>query len=862
MDCKLLGWTDFTMADPDKQVERRAPQPRTGQGGFFHPRLGGDPERGPFTIRRKLAAAFGATALVLLVGVVSFAAVRHLVSGFAANSRSIHVTTELRELAGWHLEAENAVRGFLLTGDEELLEQHAAATRAAARELAHLGPELAERAEFAPDVQALRRAAAEKTAALESLLAIARASGRQTAVDRVQAGAGGAETDSLRAVIQRIADAESGVLLRQTGERERDINFALLVIGGGGLLAFALLALILKGIRQDVARETFLQRDLLETAQRLDAQSTELELQNEQLQDQAIALEEQSSELEAQQTELEAANDELLRANAEVESARERFRLLLESAESGVYGIDVQGHCTFMNPAGARMLGYEYSELIGRKLHDIAHHTRPDGSPYPATECPIMGSLASRTGVRLDTEVYWRKDGTPFAVDYTAAPIVLGDKVEGVVVTFLDITARKREHDTRGFLADATAALNSSLDYRATLKTVAELAVPRLADWCVVDIREDGELQRVALAHSDPRRLHLVQELTAKRPPRLDAPLGSGKIISTGQAELYEELPEDLLIASAEGDVELIRAIERLELRSLLGVPLIVNGKTLGAIVCVMAESRRRYTKEDLGTLTELAARASLAVENALLFMEAEAARTRAENADRAKSQFLASMSHELRTPLNAIGGYAELLLVGVHGPVADKQRQALERIVRSQKALLGLINDILNFSKLQAGFVQIAAENLRAVELFDSIDAWVEPQLRIKKLRYSYEPCSADVLVRGDRDKIQQVMLNLLSNAVKFTPEGGAITVRCGTRQRTVQVSVSDTGPGVPEDKLEPIFEPFVQITRDGHPSLPGTGLGLAISRDLARAMGGDLRAENQSGGGAKFVLTLPRAQ
>jgi PAS domain S-box-containing protein len=576
-----------------------------------------------------------------------------------------------------------------------------------------------------------------------------------------------------------------------------------------------------------------------------------------------VTLEEQSSELEAQQTEMEAANEELLRANTEAESARERLRLLLESADSGMYGIDQDTRCTFINPAGARLLGYEPEELIGEFMHAKVHHSRLDGSDYPIEECPMYQSLRTGTPDRVDDEVYWRKDGTPIFVDYTTAPVIVDGETIGVISTFVDITQRRRDEETRAFLTDATSALASSLDFRQTLATVAELAVPRLADWCVVDVLdENGALQRLAVAHRDRAKVRLVDQWSSARPPQAAAPIGSGRVIASGKPELYRDVPDDLLVAATGGDPRLLQLLEQLQVRSLLSVPLIVRGNAFGAIVFVMAESGRRYTERELHVAQELATRASIAIDSALLYQEAEDARQRAENADRAKSQFLAAMSHELRTPLNAIAGYAELLQVGVHGPVTPKQKEALERIQRSQKALLALINDILNFSKLEAGFIEVETDDVPVSEMLETIDAWVEPQLRTKQLHYEYQACPRDLSVRGDREKIQQVMLNLLSNAVKFTPAGGHITVKCEVEDDTVAILVRDDGPGIPKDKLEAIFEPFVQIDREAHSSQPGTGLGLAISRDLARAMDGDIRAESNYGDGSTFILTLQRSR
>ena len=240
---------------------------------------------------------------------------------------------------------------------------------------------------------------------------------------------------------------------------------------------------------------------------------------------------------------------------------------------------------------------------------------------------------------------------------------------------------------------------------------------------------------------------------------------------------------------------------------------------------------------------------------------EAEDARAEAEAANRAKADFLAVMSHELRTPLNAIGGYAELIELGIHGPVTPEQRSALERIQRSQRHLLGLINGVLNYAKVDAGAVHSAVDDLPLGELLATCEALIAPQVRGRMLELRYAGCPASLTVRGDREKVQQVVLNLLSNAVKFTEPGGRVTMECATADdHRVLVRVTDTGHGIAAERLESIFQPFVQVRRPYAPGAGGTGLGLAISLDLARGMGGDLTASSVLGAGSTFELSLPR--
>ncbi|MEJ7813165.1 MAG: ATP-binding protein [Gemmatimonadaceae bacterium] len=241
---------------------------------------------------------------------------------------------------------------------------------------------------------------------------------------------------------------------------------------------------------------------------------------------------------------------------------------------------------------------------------------------------------------------------------------------------------------------------------------------------------------------------------------------------------------------------------------------------------------------------------------------DAELAREEAERANRAKGDFLAVMSHELRTPLNAIGGYTQLLEMGVHGPVTEAQRDALARIERSQAHLLRLINDVLNFAKVDAGQVQYAIADVPLDEALTSLEALVAPQLRAKRLAYTYQPCDSRITVRADPEKLQQIVLNLLSNAIKYTPEGGSVATGCEVGAASVCVTVRDTGLGIPPDRMAAIFDPFVQVDRALHRPNDGVGLGLAISRDLARGMSGELTAESVVGGGSVFTLTLPRPE
>ena len=242
---------------------------------------------------------------------------------------------------------------------------------------------------------------------------------------------------------------------------------------------------------------------------------------------------------------------------------------------------------------------------------------------------------------------------------------------------------------------------------------------------------------------------------------------------------------------------------------------------------------------------------------------ELERARDEADEANRAKSNFLAVMSHELRTPLNAIAGYVQLLEMGIHGPVTDPQREALDRILRSQRHLLRLINDVLNLARIEAGRVEYHLEDVVLADVVATVMPMLEPQMGAKRLGFSSD-VPRSLVVRADRDKTQQILINLLTNAVKFTGTGGSVTIDAASRDALpgrVFLRVADTGSGIALEQLERVFEPFVQVDTTHTRRNEGSGLGLAISRDLARGMGGELRARSEVGRGSVFTLELAAA-
>lgn len=241
---------------------------------------------------------------------------------------------------------------------------------------------------------------------------------------------------------------------------------------------------------------------------------------------------------------------------------------------------------------------------------------------------------------------------------------------------------------------------------------------------------------------------------------------------------------------------------------------------------------------------------------------DAEEARQRADEANRTKSEFLAAMSHELRTPLNAIGGFTDLITMGLSGPVTEQQREQLGRIKRSQTNLLGIINDILNFSRVEGGHVTYDSAAVALRDVADWSMQTIGPQAVAREIVFDDADCDANTMAWADRAKVEQIVLNLLSNAMKFTAAGGRVSVSCRSApDGYAAIVVRDTGIGIPADQLDRIFEPFVQVGRSLTTKQEGAGLGLAISRELARAMHGDITVESTPDRGSTFTLTLPQS-
>jgi PAS domain S-box-containing protein len=520
----------------------------------------------------------------------------------------------------------------------------------------------------------------------------------------------------------------------------------------------------------------------------------------EQLQGQAIELEAQTEEAQTLTEELEETNAALDGARAHAEDRRRRLELVLDTLPDAVNVYDANWRWTYINPVSAgtlRASGKDPGALIGRVVWD-------ELPELAATKFYSECHRAAAYHHPVEFEEFFAPLGRWFE-----NRVVPGD---GHTVAYSrDVTERKRVEEA---LRDSERRFRKMFDENPLpmwvfdSETLAFLAV--------------NDSACTHYGHSPAEFLGMT--MRDVRPPSqvavLEEPLAAA---TEGLAlrGLHRHWTKDRIVIDVEVSTQTID----------------YEGRSARLAIVVDVTDRER------------------------LFRTEQEARSQAEKANRAKTDFLATMSHELRTPLNAIAGYTELLEVGILGPITEKQRESLARIQRSQRHLLSLINDVLNFAKLSAGRVEYDITDVPVPALVRAVEEFVSVQLEGKSIEFRRTECDDGQIVRADADKLQQILLNLLSNAIKFTPQGGRVLLSCAGAGDMVAITVEDTGIGIPEDRLGQIFEPFVQVDRRLNSRHEGTGLGLSISRDLARAMGGDISVRSELGRGSAFTVTLPRA-
>ena len=496
-------------------------------------------------------------------------------------------------------------------------------------------------------------------------------------------------------------------------------------------------------------------------------------------------------------------------------------------------------------------------ELRGQGFDRLLDAVVATGEPFVGREVPIW--LSTSPGAPPEERFFDFVYLPLVEPDASGAPVRVGVIAHGNDIT--EQVRARREVERARERADRLQELTAALAAAGTPEEVAEVVVAQgvsatgaatgMLALRVADAPDGRPPEAVLLRERGLGALVIAEH--ARFPLAAAGPAAA--CLRTGEA-FFLETPAAVLARFP----ELAAVWEELGTHALATVPLAVAGETVGAMSFTFT-APREFPAEVRGFFLAVGRQAAQALERARLFGAERAARADAEAANRAKSEFLAIMSHELRTPLNAIGGYAELMEMGIRGPISEQQREDLGRIQSSQRHLLGLINEVLNYAKLETGAVRFTLEDVPVRDALAEAEGLVAPQARAKGIALRVAACDGGLLVRADAEKLRQVLVNLLSNAVKFTDRGGRIELSCAAGDSRVRIHVRDTGIGIVPDKIEAVFEPFVQVRADLTRTAEGTGLGLAISRDLARGMGGDLVAESTPGAGSTFTVVLPGA-
>ena len=531
-------------------------------------------------------------------------------------------------------------------------------------------------------------------------------------------------------------------------------------------------------------------------------------------------------------------------AEAALRASEERYRLVQRATNDVIWDWDLATDEVQWTVALLPVLGHRVTSGT-RRLAWWREQIHPDDRARVVHGQQVV---IDGTGETWADEYRFRRGDGSWAVVFDRGYVLHDERGAPVrmIGSMLDVTQRRRAEEAQHLLADAGAVLAGMLDADAALASVARLAVPRLADWCVASAYDERarRLEPRAVAAADAARERPLHALAAADLGDASAPAAwVEETLRTGETRLLSPLPPVL--------AEQARAAGLPAVSCAIVAPLLARGRVLGALVFAAGPDMPCYGAMERSLAADLAGRTALAVDNAHLY-------DTAVFANRVKADFLAMMSHELRTPLNAVVGYADLLMLGIPHALETESREHVRRVQACARHLLTLIEQILTFSRVEAGREPVDREPVDVSLLVEETARLVEPLVHLKGLRYHRECAPRLPVIESDAGKLRQILLNLLSNAAKFT-ERGEIAVRAVLDDGALVVSVRDTGPGIPPEHLDRIFDPFWQVEQRRTRKVGGTGLGLTVSRQLAQLLGGTLTVESAPGAGSTFRFRLP---
>ncbi|MEP6692614.1 MAG: ATP-binding protein [Gemmatimonadaceae bacterium] len=506
---------------------------------------------------------------------------------------------------------------------------------------------------------------------------------------------------------------------------------------------------------------------------------------------------------------------------------------ILESITDAFFAVDLEWRFVYVNRHAEEVWRRSRHDLLGRRVLDVFPHLR--------------GSDAHRAMLRAmrDEETVHYEGRSPVRDMWIEAHIY--PSPSGFSCYFRDIAERKRAEEGRRFLADVGSAATTALDVATILGAVARRCVDGFADCCVIDLLDDeGAPHRAAAAHRDGEGADALVARVLAVGPGVPVPDGVLDVLHSGRASLRANVAVPPIGSDASA------ALERdVGATSVIVAPLLARGRILGALSLMLCAGERRFDARDLVLAEEAAHRVALASDNARLY-------AMAQDASRAKSDFLATISHELRTPLTAILGFADLLSEEVFGPVPEVQKEQIDRIKAAGEHLQLLVEELLSFAKLETGREVVSLANVELSEVIADTRALIQPLARRKALRFVVQIPERPVTMQTDHRKVCQILLNLLANAVKFT-ETGELGLRAREVDANVEFEVWDTGIGIPREHIEHIFDPFWQVEQHLARRAGGTGLGLTVVRKLAMLLGGSVAVESEPDRGSRFTVQLP---
>jgi signal transduction histidine kinase len=511
------------------------------------------------------------------------------------------------------------------------------------------------------------------------------------------------------------------------------------------------------------------------------------------------------------------------------------------------------------------MAGYETAaDFLGASTFEISQRLTvldADGRPFPYEQLPARRAFRGEQATEMVVQ-FRRADTDETRWSRTQARLARGADGQFLAISiFHDMTEEVRSRERLRFLAEAGARIAVSLDVDETLSALVEVASTTLADWAVVIlVDDDGTVHHIASAHRDPEKEPLTRQLHDRQLRHASGAALLWQAIRTGESLLVPEVTDEMMASTARSP-EHLALLRALGLTSLLYAPLTGRGRVQGALALFMAGSRRRFSEEDRSIATEIARRASLALENARLYREAQ-------DAIQARDEFLSIASHELRTPVTAISGVAQVALRSKERGTLDDARltRALDQLIRGSQRLVTLTEDLLDVSRLQTGRFELRPEVLD-LEAFvaDFVERFAVNLGEAHRLILDVggkERVGGEIIVQADPARLEQVLANLLSNAVKYSPDGGEVVVMVTEDGTGAQVAVRDAGIGLPAGSEGAIFEPFGRAANASHRQIQGLGLGLYICRQIVERHGGRIWAESHGDGiGTTFRFSLPVA-